>query len=506
MAAFIAVGMLFVPRLGIEADEALVGNGIYEYGAPFYSWKWGASELPVMLLSYLGALKTWLYNLLFLATPPRPISLRLPMLLIAAATLGLFFTLLDRTVSRRTAWIGTVLLASDSSYLLMNAADYGPVTLQFFLKLSAILLILRFHRAGSRWALAGGFFLVGLALWDKAVFLWILFGLAAATLAVFPREVRRLLTGRNIGVAGAAVLVGALPLVIFNIAHPLETLRTNANLDTAFVQAKTGLLLRTIDGQLLFGFMTADTPGPQPGQPQHWFQSLSLRAAGWTGHPRRNAALAALLLALAALPFLWRTDARAPILFGLITCAATWLPMALTANAGWAAQHTILLWPFHFLAIAAALARAPLKLAAAGCAVLCISNAAVTNQYYADLIRNGPAIRWTDAIDPLNRYLADSKPGMVFGADWGFVETLNLIDEGRLPVASVDLPGPAITRRMLANPHAVFVSHTPPFTYHPEIRAAVEDAARQEGYAEERLATIADRNGRPTFDVLRFRK
>jgi hypothetical protein len=88
----------------------------------------------------------------------------------------------------------------------------------------------------------------------------------------------------------------------------------------------------------------------------------------------------------------------------------------------------------------------------------------------------------------------------------GFVETLNLIDEGGLPVASVDLPEQAMLRRMFANPHSVFVSHTPAFTYHPEIRASVEDAARQEGYAEERLATIADRNGRPTFDVFRFRK
>lgn len=500
MAALIAIGMLFVPRLGIEADEAIVGNGIYEHGAPWYSLKWGQSELPIMMLSYMGALKTWFYNLLFLATPPRPVSLRLPMLLIAAATLWLFFMLLDRTVSRRAAWIGTVLLACDSSYLLLNAADYSPVTLQFFLKLSALLLILKFHRTGSRWALAGGFFLIGLALWDKAVFLWVLFGLGVATLTLFPREVRRHMTARNIGVAAASVLLGALPLVIYNLARPLDTLRSNANLDqTAFLRPKAGLLAQTIDGNLLFGFMTADNPGPQPGQPQHWFQSLSLRAARWTGDPRRNLTLAALLLTLAALPFLWKTDARSPVLFGLITCAATWLPMALTVNAGWGGQHTMLLWPFHFLAIAATLARAPARWAAATVAVLCLSDAAVTNQYYADLIRNGPAIRWTDAIDPLNRYLTDSKAPLVFAADWGFVETLNLISEGALPVSSVDLP-------MIANPSYVFVSHTPAFTYHPEIRASLEDAARQNGYAEERLATIADRNGRPTFEVFRFRK
>jgi 4-amino-4-deoxy-L-arabinose transferase-like glycosyltransferase len=504
--AFFAAGMLFVPRLGIEADEAILGNGMYEFGAPWYSWKVGGSELPVMMMSYLGALKTWLYSLLFLVTPPRALSLRLPTMLIAAATLWLFFSLLDRTVSRRAAWIGVALLACDSSYLLLNVPDFGFVTLQFFFKLSAMLLILRFHRSGSRWALAGGFFLIGLALWDKAVFLWVLFGLAVATVAVFPREIRRSLTARNIAVAGVSLLIGALPLVIYNIARPLDTLRSNAKLERNPLLAKVDLLERTLEGEVMFGFLTADNPGPRPGEPQHWFQSLSLRVAGWTGHPSRDLTLVALLLVVPALFFLWKTPARAPILFGLITCAATWLPIGFAANAGFAAQHTILLWPFPFLAITAALAQAPARLGAATCAVLCLSSVAVTNQYYADLIRNGPAIRWTDAIDPLNRYLIDSKPEMVFGADWGFVETLNLLSEGTVPVSYVDITDKKLIDRMVAGPNYLFVCHEPNFTYQPELRAAVEEAARQAGLQEEALTTIADRNGRPTFDVFRFRK
>ena len=99
--AFIAAGMLFVPRLGIEVDEAIVANGIYDHGDPWYSWKFADHEVPVMLISYLGAVKTWFYNGVFLFTPPRPIVLRLPMLLLAAGTLWLFFELLDRTMSRQ---------------------------------------------------------------------------------------------------------------------------------------------------------------------------------------------------------------------------------------------------------------------------------------------------------------------------------------------------------------------------------------------------------------------
>ena len=109
----------------------------------------------------------------------------------------------------------------------------------------------------------------------------------------------------------------------------------------------------------MFGFLTSVEPGPQPGQPNHWYQSLSLAASRWTGHPHHNAMLWAAIASVLSLVFLWKTPARQPILFGLIACAATWLPMVLTAGAGKAAQHVILLWPFHLIPIAAVLAQIP---------------------------------------------------------------------------------------------------------------------------------------------------
>jgi len=510
---FVAAGMLFVPRLGIEADEAIIANGIYEHGNPWYSWKFADVELPIMLISYLGALKAWFYNGVFLFTPPRPMVLRLPMLLLAGVTLWLFFELLDRTIgrrasimNRRAAWIGTLLLATDTSYLLLNTADYGPVTLQFVFKLAALVLLVRFHQDANRRDLAWAFFLFGLGLWDKAVFAWVLFGLAIAAATVFPRDVRRHLSGANIAVAGLALLAGALPLVIYNIARPLETLRSNAHLERAPVLEKAVLLRGTMDGSVMFGFLTSVEPGPQPGQPNHWYQSLSLTVSRWTGHPYRNVMLWAALASVLSLMFLWKTPARQPILFGLIACASTWLPMVLTAGAGKAAQHVILLWPFHLIPVAAVLAEIPAARAAIVTALLCGSNLAVTNQYYADLIVNGPAIRWTDAMDPLNRYLTDLHARRIFAADWGFIETMNLLSEGELPIYYADTSSDPLIDTMLRDPSNVFVAHRPGFAFHPHERDALEDVARREHYQQEPLTTIKDRNGRPTFDVFRFRQ
>ncbi len=504
---FVASGLLFIPRLGIEVDEAIVANGIYPHGSPWYSWSLGGVEIPIMLISYLGALKTWLYSVLFYFVEPRPLSLRVPTLLLAAASLWLFFGLLDRTVSRRAAWIGTILLATDSSYLLMNTVDYGPVTLQFVFKLAALGLLVRFAKSGNRKHLGAAFFLFGLAMWDKAIFAWVLFGFAAGALAVFPHEVRAEITWKNLRVAALALIGGALPFIIYNIARPLETLRANAQAEQLAVLGKSVILTRTMEGSVLFGFITSLDPGPIPGQAGRWYQSASFALSELLGQPHSNLTLWATGAAVLSLAVLWKTEARRPILFGFVTCIATWLAMALTAGAGAAAQHVILLWPFHFLMIAAALDQIPWRIGATAVTVLLAgSSLAVTNQYYADLIRNGPTMRWTDAMDPLLRYLTDMHARRIYVADWGILETMNLLSEGTLPIRGADLSGDDGIRAMLKDSRNVFVAHAQGAAIHPNEREAIEQLAQREEYIEEPVATIVDRNGRPAFDVFRFRK
>jgi hypothetical protein len=380
------------------------------------------------------------------------------------------------------------------------------VVVQFVLKMGALLLLLNFYRSESKRALAGGFFLIGLALWDKAVFVWVLFGLALAVVAVFPRELRRLLTRANIGVAAASMLVGAFPLVIYNIARPLSTLRSNSHLDPAAMLAKSWFVKSTMDGYVFFGFMTGVEPGPEPGVARHWYQSVSIAMNEmWTGSVYHNLTLYALVASILALPLFWRT-ARKPVLFGVVACTGTWAVMALTAGAGATAHHVILLWPFHFLVIATALSRARLIPAVAVTALLCGSNLALTNHYYAELIRNGPSIRWTDAMDPLLQYLRSLNGPHIIAADWGFIETMNLMSEGELPTSFADTSSDNAILQAIGDPTNVFVAFTPPFGFLPQTLTSIQGVASRENYERERITTIYDRNGRATFDVFRFRK
>ncbi len=491
---FIVTAMLFVSRAGIEADEALVAN------PALYSWH----HIPLMEMSYLGTLKSWFYLALFAFVRPGAVSLRTPTVLLGAFAIWLFFVLLDRTVSRRAAWIGAVLLATDSMFVILEAIDFGPNALHFVLKLGAMLLLVRFHRQGSTRALAAAFFLLGLGLWDKAIFAWVLSGLTLATVAVFPRELWRHLTIRNLSVAAVSIVVGALPLVIYNIARPLDTFKSNVHMTREPVAHKAILLERTVNGAALFGFFTSVQPSPHPGEARTWLEKSARAISEAAHHPTSNFTIAAFCIACLGV---FVRASRKPVLFGILACAGTWLPMVLTAGAGAAAHHVILLWPFQFLTIAATLAAISWRWAAiAATVVLCASNLAVTNEYYWEMVRNGCDIRWTDAVYPLERRLETLHSPNIYIIDWGIFETINLLSDNSAPIDAPDWSNAQSLRKIVSDPRAAFVAHAAQFAYFPQQRAMLEDAAASEGYEEVPIEIVYDRNGRATFDVFRFRK
>src|SRR5690242_21940673 len=83
-----------------------------------------------MLLSYLGAAKTWLFWPIVRSFAASYHSIRIPVLIIGALTVVLFVLLVETAHSRRAAWIGGILLATDPSFLLTTCFDWGPVALQ----------------------------------------------------------------------------------------------------------------------------------------------------------------------------------------------------------------------------------------------------------------------------------------------------------------------------------------------------------------------------------------
>src|SRR5512136_140878 len=88
---FLAAGILFLPYPGAQYDEVLFSSALY--GPPTVEFMvetpWG--PIPTMLMTYLGALKAWLWYPVVHLFGPGYAALRIPSLLLAALAAWIFF-------------------------------------------------------------------------------------------------------------------------------------------------------------------------------------------------------------------------------------------------------------------------------------------------------------------------------------------------------------------------------------------------------------------------------
>ncbi|MGE5571110.1 MAG: glycosyltransferase family 39 protein [Rhodospirillales bacterium] len=517
---FVLQGLVFIPYVGIQNDEALFSAALLEPVWIEYKVPILGHMVPVMLMSYLGTLKAWVYAPLFALWPPSPFSLRVPVLAIGAVTIWLFFLLLKETAGRRAALAGAALLAFDTTFLLTTTFDWGPVALQHLLLIAGVLLLVRFHKSGKLVCLGAGFLCLGLGLWDKAIFVWMLGGLGMGALVVFPREVFSRLTWRNLGLAVVCFLIGCGPLVAYNVTHKLKTFRGNARYSAVDVDNKLHLVRLCLEGSSLFGYIVRNEPAPAPGVPTSKLEEWSAALNDFAGEPEAGLTGVAFVLALALLPWLWTTPARKPMLFSLIFLVVTWVQMAFTEGAGGGPHHTTLLWPFPHLLIAVAFAqaagalrRAAIPVLAVLIAAVCGSNLLMTNRHLTQLVERGAGHVWTDAIFPLAEYLNAASPGRVYVMDWGIFDALRILSGGRLPLEiggdqiskeSMDDEDRRILNEILSATDAVFVGHTEGNEVFEGVSEKMRRAAEAMGRRKQVLKVIHDRHGRPLFEVYRL--
>jgi hypothetical protein len=414
------------------------------------------------------------------------------------------------------ACVATALLATDVLYVLTTGLDWGPVALQHLFLIAGALLLFSFHKSGKRLHLGAAFLLFGLGLWDKAVFFWPLAGLTVAAIVVFPRELLAKLRLRNLAAAAVAFVIGAAPLISYNQAAGGKTLHDNGGFSTARFGHKFLELQKSLEGSCLFGYIVREDVPLEAAKPRNAIEKFSMDLSEATGHRRAGVLALACILAFALLPWFWNTPARKPMLFALVFSVATWLQMACTWKAGGGAHHTVLLWPFPHLFVAAALAQASRYLGRAGLpalvavtAAICGINLLVLNEHFAQIVERGTTPAWSDATGPLSAYLRHTEPKHVYVTDWGIAGSLRLLNEGKLPLEVAadrflragggQLPAPALGAQ-----GAIFVGHTEGNEVTGGVALPLEELARSAGLHKRVIRVIDDRVGRPTFEIYRF--
>jgi 4-amino-4-deoxy-L-arabinose transferase-like glycosyltransferase len=493
----ITLGVLLIPHIGPQYDEALFALGILP---PVYveSSSHRNPAVAFMLMPYIGALKIWLYKPIFALAAPGLWSMRLPVLLMCALSVWLTFLIARRFLPAPFAAFSALLLAADPIFLLTGTFDWGPVALQHLLALLMVWATLRANETADwRWAAAAGF-ACGLGIWDKVSFLWILGGLLAATLLLARAPALRLC--RNPRLAAAALAGAALGAAVFlryNIRSDFATFRATAGLDFSALYPKLQMLMFTLEGSAMFGFLVNDSG--QAAGPQWSLQAYALFAT------------------LLAIPLLGAL--RRLALFLATALAAIWVLMAVMRNAGQSSHHTILVWPLPqlLIAIAAAglaergrLARA--ALAFSGIALLG-SSLAVCERYIRLARTEGPGPQWSLASGTLAGRLLELKPKSVFVVDWGILSQLRLLGAGRIPLLPAsdfvvrDSRARPEDARLLAlkDPATLAVTHPDELLIFPGSNAMLDEWASTRGLTKEPVDFIRDRHGVIRYLIFRYR-
>ncbi len=512
---FFIAGLLLIPRPGLQNDELFFSGPLYYPDSAFYSLELGATKIPFMLMSYSGAFKTWLYAALFAFFAPNEWSVRVPVLLMGMVTVYLTWTWVRRIAGDRAAAIAAILLSTDTIFLMTDTFDWGPVAMQHILLMGGLVAIQRWLDSDSRRWLALGFFLWGLGIWDKALLSWPLIGMTVACLCVFPREFFRRLRLAALAIAIASFLIGAAPLVWYNIARPGETAKTNTKFNASELGPKLSALRMTADGTTLFGYMVYKKPAPSPRAPATALEKASVWIAGHTGDHRTNLMLPGYLLALLCLAAVWKTKLWRAAIFLLIVMAVEWLQMALNQGTGGASHHVILIWPFPLAFAGIVFAEASRRIPKYGppaiavlVAVLTLGNILNTNEYLAEFIVNGGFGGWTDAIYPLAASVEKGRASWIGIIDWGYLYQLRMLHEGDLPLFLPPIPPEGSQAEFAAaiqDPSRIFIRHTADKQMFPGVNERFHNAAAALGYTDYVEKVISDRNGRPVFEIFRFR-
>ena len=513
-AVYVVQALLILPYPGLQNDEALFGAAIYQpRGEEFAFEVWGR-RVPLMLMSYMGTFKSLLYLPLLEWFGTGIYTIRAPMVAVGALTVWLLFVTLRRIGGPAVAALGAALLATDPTFVLCTTFDWGPVAVQIAMTTGIVLLVDQYARTRQAWALAVAAFLTGLVVWNKAVALWWVTAFVVALVAVYGRRVIAYLPPRRVALGCAAVLLGALPLVAYNVRHPGATLRKNAHVSANQAATKIDVLYSTLNGSSLIDYIVNS---PAPSRDLTAVQSLPVRAAGALGFPSRTLFPYALTASVLLLPLVWRSQLVGPFFVVLICCLVHYAQMLLVSGAGTGAHHVVLLypWPHAMVALCAGALVSTLRttIGFVGATLVVATQVFVYTTYLGLSIWTGSPIIWTDAIGPLRHSLVRLAPRQVVVMDWGLLASLRVLSEGQLPLlmGTDGVIGGSVARDTEARLGSwmdhegwVFVSHVRDQEVFAGARQQLDEIATRRGLELQVIETIADSHGRSAFEVFRY--
>jgi len=522
---FLSLTYLSLP--GLQYDETnFVNAAIGRDNSSFiaYEKKIFGRKIPLMILSYIGALKSGLFAPIFHYFGRSAATVRFPVVCVGLATLLVSYALYRRLFDRKVAAAGVLLFSADPTFVFANKLDWGPVSLMLLLEVSTFYFMWRWIKEEKRVFLVLAGFLFGLGLYNKIVFAWY-FSAFFLSLAIFYRDIfKKLFHSQNLVRFVPAFILGCLPLIAYNIHVRMAMFKRGAiltSLGSEFLRNRYELFRGTLDGfgtyflfnQAEVAMHPAAFPNTEaPGSVDYFIAAV----AGFTRVGRSILPLALIFSLFLILAF-WafkRLDDKRHILFVASQLLIMGLLISITAEAN-GAHHVIAIYPFVFAVIAFAFselglwltnARARLSAVVTGlCLVLVLVTQLVVDARHLHSFRSlGGSGYWSKAIYDLAAFVRSNAGNQFVLMDWGFATQLSLLadDNSRLEEFVCDPPSDldGCITPLLNQADALLLFHAPPYGDDALINAYRNAASRSHLFPHVKKSFLQG-DGRPIYVV-----
>jgi Dolichyl-phosphate-mannose-protein mannosyltransferase len=246
---FVLLGTAYLPFPGLQTDEVLFTNlALGEINHTTYIGK-KIGGITFFVLSYIGALKSWLFLPIFKVFGYNYYSIRLPMLLLTAVSLFFVFRITQLAFKVvLLSWVVLILLVVEPTLIGMVRTDVGPIALEYFFKVMAVFFLFKYvfdHQ--KQWLIGLGLCLC-LGIFNKFNFIWLANAILGSALFLFPvieKQRRRFFLIALVVCFGFVVLM-LLGIVLLNPGM----LGSNAKVafDSAYFNHKSGLFYHYFKG------------------------------------------------------------------------------------------------------------------------------------------------------------------------------------------------------------------------------------------------------------------
>ena len=545
---FLALALYQIQLPGLHYDEAreagLPALQILQ-GLPVDAFRGagiriGPVLIPLMLVDYIGATNVALALPFLTIGGPQVAALRALPVSLSVIALLLLYAFARQVYNWRVAAAAFLLLAVNPSFVFWSRQGIFVTSTIIPLSLGAALCLVRWYRQGSRLCLWLGMFLLGLGLYTKFIFLWVIVAYAIAFAlfegprllkAIHRRQVSALpypLGWPEIGGAALAFLAGLAPLILYNL--------------------QTGGTFNVIGQNLTTSYYGTNNLAFWQNLNTRWTQLVAVLTGGhlwYLGGIFENmlwlyVVVVALFAAAIALALRRGRGIRRALLPWLM-CAVILLLSCFTLSALWP-THFAILAPWPPLALAASLdlvsdglrrftTRArretteipPVSegFAASGStsllawlpwllvALLILLDVRLDMAYHQALARSGGLAGHTSAIYDLAAGLDARGLAAPVAMDWGMAAQVEFLTAGRVrPVEifgydwNVDEAFGQRLRSFLDNPDSVYIFHSPAETVFPRREAfdALVSSRSQTTTTEE---VYRQKDGKPLFTLVR---